>query len=540
MKTCFATRFCPLTSLLAVWLMSDAAIAQPAVRGAAEVRTAAARTNVVRVIAGVAVRPEGDSLANQSGFAASQNSLVRSLATSGATYVRPITNLPYVVAEVNRSQLETLIASRQVVSVQQDRLSKPVLIQSAPLIGADKAWSAGARGRGQTVAILDTGVDRNHLFLAGRVVREACFSSNSPAYGARSVCPINGKLTSGPGSAVPCRVSGCDHGTHVAGIAAGRGPVFSGIAPDANIVAIQVFSRFDDQPGGPQTCADAQSSSPCVLSFTSDLIRALGFVLSERGAPPVAAVNLSLGGGHHTGSCDDNPLKPLIDELRTANIATVVAAGNGSHGDAVGAPGCISTAVTVGSTTKTDAISPFSNNSAIVDVLAPGSSILSSIPGHLFALKSGTSMATPHVTGAFAALRSALPNASVADIEGALKLQGKLILDARNGLTKPRVDVLAALKWLQALKTLAAIADSGSVTSSPTKRGSLYEVKGYAQACTGSAAGGGVLPTRQIRPRTSALRDRLCGNRVAGSGPATAGERNGTIRGGDRSAEANR
>ena len=110
----------------------------------------------------------------------------------------------------------------------------------------------------------------------------------------------------------------------------------------------------------------------------------------------------------------------------------------------MGAPACISSAVTVGSTTKTDSDGGFSNSSSLVELLAPGSSINSSVPGGGFGLKSGTSMAAPHVAGAWAVLRQVAPTASVATLLGHLQSTGKPITDADNNITKPRIRLLSA------------------------------------------------------------------------------------------------
>jgi subtilisin family serine protease len=90
----------------------------------------------------------------------------------------------------------------------------------------------GASGTGQTVAILDSGVDKNHPFLAGKIISEACYSTTSSS--STSVCPGGVGTSTAPGSGVPCLLDGCEHGTHVAGIAAGKGTSFSGVARDAD------------------------------------------------------------------------------------------------------------------------------------------------------------------------------------------------------------------------------------------------------------------------------------------------------------------
>lgn len=158
---------------------------------------------------------------------------------------------------------------------------------------------------------------------------------------------------------------------------------------------------------------------------------------------------MSLGGGPGNASnCDaENPaFTAIVKKLRKAGIATVIASGNNGFDGAVSRPGCVSAAVTVGSTTKEDAVSNFSNHSDLVDVMAPGSSILAAVPGGT-GFKSGTSMATPHITGSFAVLKQAVPPADVKIIEKVIKLTGLVV--ARNGVSKPRVLLNDALLELQ-------------------------------------------------------------------------------------------
>jgi subtilisin len=437
-------------ALLIALAAPSALVAQPnqPVAGATVVRSRVAATGVVRIIARLSqdAVPPGVAM-TATALARGQSNLASAARAAGVAHVEPIVGLPLVVLEVNQNQLDALMASGQIAAVQEDTIERAYLAQSVPLVHAPDAWNQGARGAGRAVAVLDTGVDRTHPFLAGRVVFEACFSSNSPAFGASTVCPNGQTDQTGGGAAAPCTVTGCDHGTHVAGIAAGRGANFSGVAPDADIIAIQVFSRFTDQPGNPnrQNCANSGLASPCALTFNSDQLRGLQEVRDIAGNFSIAAVNMSLGGGEHQIACDTDVRKGVIDQLRTAGIATVIASGNDGFTNAVGAPGCISTAVTVGATTKTDTIPNFSNSSSLVELLAPGQSINSSRPGSGFQDMSGTSMATPHVAGAFAVLRSCAPNATVNAIQNALAATGQAITDSRNNLTIPRLNVGTAL-----------------------------------------------------------------------------------------------
>ena len=370
-----------------------------------------------------------------------QDVVLQTLAMHNVSSVKQFTYIPYLAMEVDAAALEALRASPEVATIIEDIPLPPALADSVPLIGAPKAWSAGFSGAGQTIAILDTGVDKTHPFLAGKVVAEACFSTTSTTAGSTTMCP-NGQATqvgNGAGINCPVGVSGCDHGTHVAGIAAGKGTNFSGVAKDATIIAVQVFSRFNN----PSQCLPRPA--PCVSAFVSDLLKGLEHVYGLRGTLRIAAINMSLGGGKFTTYCDTDSLKPMIDNLRSVGIATVIASGNNGFSDGIGTPACISSAISVGATDKSDAVASFSNSASILNLLAPGVSIQSSVPGGQFAFFNGTSMATPHVAGAWAVLKSSKPSASVSEVLTALVKTGKPITDPRTGLTKPRIQVDAAV-----------------------------------------------------------------------------------------------
>lgn len=369
---------------------------------------------------------------------------------------RVIDGLPLVTFSASAAQLAEIVDSGQFAVIVEDRLAQHYLVSSGSLMEVPQAHAAGARGAGQVVAVLDTGVDIDHPFLDGRVIEGACFSSNFADHGATSLCPNGDDSATSLASGNHCTgVDGCDHGTHVAGIVAGRQTdaiPLNGVAPDAQILAVQVFSRFDDTPGGPATCASVGASSPCILSYTSDQIRALDHVRRRAAELELVAANMSLGGGEFFDVCDSTEVatKDAIDALLAEGVATVIAAGNDGFRGAVGAPACISSAVTVGSTTDGDNVSSFSNLSAAVDLLAVGSNIDSSVPDTGTANFNGTSMATPQVAGAFAALASGAAGATVAAIEQAMVDTGVAIRDQRSGgsMTKPRLAVNAALTAL--------------------------------------------------------------------------------------------
>ena len=269
---------------------------------------------------------------------------------------------PFLAMNVDSNALEALQNSPLIAGIEEDTIEEASLSSSVPLIGGDVAISQGFDGTGWAVAILDTGVDKTHSFLAGRVVSEACFSSTDIFSNTNSVCPGGVEESTAVGSGVNCDATdpslgngSCDHGTHVAGIASGSGTSFSGVAPGSNIIAIQVFSKFNDAG----SCSPRPA--PCVKSFRSDQIKGLEHVLSLSGTFDIASANMSLGGGLFTSFCDSSEFsrKTAIDNLRAVNVATVIASGNNGSDDSISTPACISTAVSVGSTTKSDAISSF-------------------------------------------------------------------------------------------------------------------------------------------------------------------------------------
>jgi subtilisin family serine protease len=457
-----------------------------------DVAAALNRDGNVRVIIGlpVTVVPEGllqaaERLQQRNALAAAQSALENAIARFGARNFKRFRIVPAIAAEVDAASLDSLTRRADVSYVELDALAEPTLAESTAIIGAPAVWASGVTGAGQTVAILDTGVDRAHPFLGGRVVAEACYSTTQTGI-SQSVCSVE----SGPGAAVPCGLAACLHGTHVAGIAAGSGSGFQGVAPGASIIAIQVFSIFT------RTTECGTGRAPCVLTYTSDQLLALQRVYDLRNTFNISSVNMSIGGGQFTSqaTCDsqNSSRKSAIDTLRSAAIATAISSGNNGYTNALSAPGCISSAISVGSTmdgsfnaTPVDGVSSYSNSAPFLSLLAPGQWITSSVPGGGFSTLSGTSMSAPHVTGAWALLKSRYPTKSVAEILAALRSTGANIVDPRNGISTPRIAVAAALNALAPACTYSL---SATAVTAPASGTSGSVTVSTAPNCTWSAA----------------------------------------------------
>jgi subtilisin family serine protease len=371
---------------------------------------------------------------------------------------------PIVAINGDATVINLLSASPIVKYVEEDIPQPPLDTSSGNVIGLTNAHNMGYDGTGYAVAILDTGVQTNHPFLTGRVVAEACFSTTSAANSSTTVCPNGQSSQTGAGAGANCTtaISGCSHGTHVAGIAAGKnysgGPGYQGVAKGASIIAIQVFSQFTGT-----NCTNNGYTSPCVLTFNTDQISALQWLNTQTSTYQIASANMSLGGGQNTSNCDSDSRKSAIDNLRSNRVATVIATGNNGYTNAISAPACISTAISVGATTDADAVADYSNRASIMTMYAPGSSIDSSVPTGTYANYNGTSMATPHVAGAWAVMRQKLPGASVDTILSALQSSGASITNS--GFTKPRLKLDSALS---ALPT-ATPTPSNTPTNTPTR-----------------------------------------------------------------------
>jgi len=330
-----------------------------------------------------------------------------------------------------------------VTRVVQDDLFQLSLEESHAQTQALIAQQNGKTGEGCGIAVLDSGIDDRHCMFAGKLTRgSACFSTNfvDPTFVAQSACPrgTGGSL----GDATLANTYEVfqffpDHGSNVAGIAAGNAcsglaldlttftfePHTSpgGVASGAHIIPINVFTRFSGAFNGD-------------FAFCSDILAGLDYVLMNKDALGVCAVNMSLGGGLSGTHCIDF-LSAVIDMLTAEGVAVTIATGNAGDLTGVSFPSCIESAIAVGALDDNGSRAGFSNHlDPLVDLMAPGVDITSAVSdltiptgNDFFIPFTGTSMATPTVAGAFAILKSACPEANVDDMLSVLQETGAAV-----------------------------------------------------------------------------------------------------------------
>ena len=347
-------------------------------------------------------------------------------ASKRVSVTRRYENFPIMAMDMDAAALRHAKAYGTGVEIWRDAERYPTLRESTGIVMAADAWKAGYTGRGFAVVVIDTGIDRTHPFVRGRVSFEGCFASR---------CPNGQPAMLGPGAATPVHA----HGTHVAGIVLGRSrsDEIYGVGPDLQLIA---FNVADPETGG------MKDSS--ILGALDVTLR-----LSAVGAP-IGAVNMSLGSPRReSGVCQSTIFDTASRLFRQARIPVVVATGNDGEADRtapVGFPACIDGFISVGAVTKSRQVASFSNTGPTLDLLAPGVDIRSSVPQDSdaggYVEMDGTSMAAPHVAGAIALLKQAAPHASVGELLNALRSSGEPIRDQRNGVTAPLIHIGAALR----------------------------------------------------------------------------------------------
>lgn len=295
-------------------------------------------------------------------------------------------------------------------------------------IGADKLWKTKIRGNGIVVANADTGVQWNHPALIGKY-RGYDGKTGTADHSYNWWDAIHGSITGGTNpcgydSPAPCDDMG--HGTHTMGTMVGRGGDNRiGVAPKAKWIACRNMAKGVGRPTTYMECFEFFLAPWDANGKNPDPARAPDVVNNSWGCP--------IGAPPTGEDCAPDTLKQATNALRQAGIFIAMSAGNsGAKCNTVTDPsGIYNAAITIGATDKTDALESFSSRGPVTtdnsqrrkpDLVAPGVSIRSSIPGNGYGLSSGTSMAAPHVAGSVALLWQAFPNlrGKVAQTENAL------------------------------------------------------------------------------------------------------------------------
>jgi subtilisin len=395
---------------------------------------------------------EEGQVAQQTQTEIEQDALLKDIPIRRMGSVKRYKHLPFLALSASEKELQRLRASPHVAQILRDKINYPATLDfSVSKIGADIAQVSGYTGAGQTIAILDNGVDKRQPSLRNKVVAEACFSTRNSGQKVSPTCRNGQTRDLRRGSAsVKCKFQDfeCTHGTIISEIAAGNslapGFVGSGVAPEARIIAIKADSLIENK----KNCAPA---TRCRVFFDSDILRGLDFVYRKRNVFNIASINASLGGNATRQECrGSSPIRRSVARLRAANIATVAASGNDGNANRLSSPACITGVISVGSTDAFDAVSFFSNNSSGLNLLAPGEDIGLAVPGVVpngfEVVSSGTSLSAAFVSGAWATLRSQRPFASVDEILASLINTGVPSRDPKNSsLIKPRIQVDKAL-----------------------------------------------------------------------------------------------
>ncbi|MBC7785134.1 MAG: S8 family serine peptidase [Burkholderiales bacterium] len=283
-------------------------------------------------------------------------------------------------------------------------------------------------GAGQTVAIIDSGIDYTHSSLGGGL---------GPTF------KVIGGHDFVDHDDDPLDTFG--HGTEVAGIIAADeyisdGLKHRGIAPGAKLLALRV-----DGSG--------QSSVP-----DDRIAEALQWCLDHRVEFGITIVNISYGTGHFDESTVSSIYGNKILELNDAGVSIIAAAGNGGVDDGPGidTPAADPRVISVGSVDASDRISNFSERGRILSLLAPGEFVATTLRGGGFGNVDGTSFAAPFVAGTVALLRTRDDTLRPADVQSILAASGATNFDGDSEaapatrMTFQRLDILAALQLTEA------------------------------------------------------------------------------------------
>lgn len=224
------------------------------------------------------------------------------------------------------------------------------------LLNCESFWNEGYYGEGIKVGVIDSGCDVNHICLKDRIIKTKNFTNEGSQEDVTDYF---------------------NHGTHITGIIAGNGidNGIIGVAPKCNIVVMKVLSRD----------GECQSSTLC---------DAINYAIGEK----IDILNISI-----SGVVDKPIFHSVITDAYNNGIIMCASAGNNLDNQ-LSYPASYKEVIDVGACNFEGRVLKFSNSNSTIDLVCYGSNITSTYPGNRYAKSSGTSQATPHVSGALALL----------------------------------------------------------------------------------------------------------------------------------------
>lgn len=271
----------------------------------------------------------------------------------------------------------------------------------------------GITGKGVTIAFIDTGLDKSHEQFGDRVIAEQSF--------------INGVQSDSSFPQNPINLTSYNHGSHVAGIAAGM----EGLASDANIIMVNILSETYD----PEFVTESNPDGYRAVMLKDDLYQAISWLLEiqeslmEEGNP-ISIVYVGFSEGDFDHFCDNDDeykaLSGLFKALTDQGIIIVAGTGDGHSNTGISYPACMTNVAAVSALADISdpKIASYSNYGFLTNILAPGSNLYSAVltgtdgdscTQNCYGTMTGTSQAAAFVSGALALLMEAYPGMAPED-----------------------------------------------------------------------------------------------------------------------------